>query len=91
MIACRTIHIGTSTVGTNDKGRRVMASEPGSGKIWNSEPGADITPSTIATTRSSMPKAFQRCSTTLFRAGSRASQISGSATTPLMMSPQPAD
>ena len=43
MIAWMTIHIGTSTVGTNDRGRRVMASEPGSGKTCSSEPGADIT------------------------------------------------
>lgn len=67
MIACRTIHIGTRTVGTKDSGRRVIASEPGSAKTCNSEPGADNTPSTIAATRSSMPKAFHRCSTALLR------------------------
>ena len=68
-----------------------MASEPGAGKTCNGEPAADMTPSPIAAIRSSMPKAFQRWSTVLCRAGSRASQSSGSATTPVMMSPQPAE
>ena len=89
MIACRIIHIGTSTVGTNDHGRCCMASEPGPGKTCSGEPaptsrrGRWRRPGRACRRRSRVDRLVPR--------RIRASQSSGSATAPVMMSPQPAE
>src|SRR5262245_31386861 len=90
MIACRISQIGTSTVGTNDQGAYCIASEPGPAKICNGEPSDEVMPKAIAATRSAAPNRFQAAIAVVWRAASFSSHSTGTATTPVMMSPQAA-
>src|SRR6516225_197007 len=91
MIACKINQNGTSTVGTNDHGSCCIAAEPGPVKICKGEPSADVTPSVIASARSAAPNKFQAAIALARLVPScLTSHSSGTATTPVMMSPQPA-
>ena len=90
MIACMIIQSGTSTVGHERPGQvlhgfragAVMEDLQAASSVADSDAERDGGDQGRA-----MPKAFQRCSTVVCRAGSRASHSSGRATTPVMMSP----
>src|SRR5262245_25231699 len=91
VIACRISQIGTSTVGTNDQGACCIAAEPGPGKSCTGEPSADVMPKVIASTRSAAPNRFQAAIAAVWRAPpSFRSHNTGTATTPVIMSPQAA-
>src|SRR5262249_9597099 len=91
MIACRISQSGTSTVGTNDQGGYCIASEPGPGKICKGEPSDDGMPKAIARPSSAVPNRLQAG---VGGAGGAApafkSHSPGTATTPVVVSPQAA-